>query len=378
MTKADLFQPMHADADLHPQFRGFMRSESHAPGRAMMRAVYADFHDADGNFREQFQATGFDARTFELYLSAVFTEQGWTVDRSHDRPDFLLTKAGTTICVEATTANPSGPGLKPYEHTGGPERTPDELRDYLANEVPIRFGGPLFTKLQKKYWDLPYVAGGPLVFAIESFHGPGALALGPSSLAYYLFGIRQRWYHDDTGTLVVIPDQVSGHKIPGKEIPSGFFFQPDAEHVSAVLFSNSGTAPKFNRMGHQGPFHSDAVRMLRYGTCYDHDPNETRPAAFLYEVGDPKWPETWREGTTLIHNPRALHSVPAGILGAGEEQRLEDGKIVAKMYEDFHPFGSITLNVAGGISTVELQRIANKLSEELLAQFPDHKEQPTS
>lgn len=47
---------------------------------------------SDGNFAEQFQTTGFDSRTFELYLFALFREQGWTVDRSASRPDFRLTK----------------------------------------------------------------------------------------------------------------------------------------------------------------------------------------------------------------------------------------------------------------------------------------------
>ncbi|MDE5446246.1 MULTISPECIES: hypothetical protein [Bradyrhizobium] len=37
----------------------------------MMQAVFADFHDADGNFVEQFQTIGFDARIFELYLHAL-------------------------------------------------------------------------------------------------------------------------------------------------------------------------------------------------------------------------------------------------------------------------------------------------------------------
>lgn len=70
-------------------------------------------------------------------------------------------------------------------------------------------------------------------------------------------------------------------------------------------------------MGQEGAFRSNAVRMIRYGTCYRHDPNAALPAPFVYEVGDGEWQETWREGTTLIHNPAALHPVPAGLLGAG-------------------------------------------------------------
>jgi len=341
----------------------------HAPARAMMRAIYADFDDPDGNFLEQFQTTGFDARTFELYLFALFREQRWTTDRSHQRPDFLLRKSDVELFVEATTANQRGPGIKPY-NLHPPERTPAELQAYLSNEVPIRLGSPLFSKLKEKYWELPHVASHPLIFAIENFHGDGSLSHTSSTLAYYLYGIKQRWYHDDDGNLIITPEQVASHSIPGKEIPSGFFFQPDTQYVSAVLFSNSGTAPKFNRMGHEGAFHSDAVRMIRYGTCYRDDPNSALPAPFVYEVGNPEGKETWREGTVLIHNPNALRPVPPGLLGAGEEEWFEDGRIVARVAEPFHPFGSLTLNFPGSTPTAKLQKIADRLSAKLTELLP--------
>jgi hypothetical protein len=369
MSQPSLFTPLRPAAELHPQFRGLSTSPMHAPARDMMQAVFADFHDADGNFVEQFQTSGFDARTFELYLHALFKEQGWAIDRSRPRPDFCLTKSGVEICVEATTANQAGGATQPYNLTP-PERTPTEIRSYLAHEVPIRLGSPLFSKLQKKYWELPHVAGRPLIFAIENFQAAGSLSYSSSTLASYLFGLRQRWYHDDDGNLIIEPDQIAVHRIPGKEIPSGFFFQPDTQHVSAVFFSNSGTAPKFNRMGHEGPFHSDSVRMIRYGTCYRDDPNSALPAPFVYEVGDGEWQETWREGTTLIHNPNALHPVPAGLLGAGAEERLEGGRIVSTIADPFHPYGSLTMNFPGHTSTRNLQKVANRLSAQLLQLLP--------
>jgi hypothetical protein len=162
----------------------------------------------------------------------------------------------------------------------------------------------------------------------------------------------------------------NGLTFPRKEIPSGFFFQPDAQHISAVLFSISGTAPKFNRMGQEGPFHSNAVRMIRYGTRYRHDPNAAFPAPFVYEVGHSEWQETWREGTTLIHNPTAFHPVPAGLPGAGAEQRLEGSQIVADLAEPFRPYGSVTHNYPGDISTSHLQKIVNDLSATLMQLLP--------
>lgn len=72
--------------------------------------------DPDGNLVEQFQTRGFDARTFEIYLHALFTEAGHVIDRSHDRPDFMITRDGLTVAVEAVTANPQpSKAYQPYE-----------------------------------------------------------------------------------------------------------------------------------------------------------------------------------------------------------------------------------------------------------------------
>jgi hypothetical protein len=71
----------------------------------MMNEVWATFDDADGNFVEQFQTTGFDARTFELYLGAYFRRSGFTVDRSFARPDFIIERDGNRAAVEVTTSN---------------------------------------------------------------------------------------------------------------------------------------------------------------------------------------------------------------------------------------------------------------------------------
>ncbi|WP_279497938.1 hypothetical protein [Aeromonas veronii] len=65
-----------------------------------------------------------------------------------------------------------------------------------------------------------------------------------TALSEYLYGMRNR----------IIDGKPNSHKIKthrwnGKEIPSGFFYQEQAENISAVMFSNQATIPKFNRMG---------------------------------------------------------------------------------------------------------------------------------
>lgn len=107
-----------------------------------------------------------------------------------------------------------------------------------------------------------------------------------------------------------------------KEIPAGFLFQPEADQISAVLFSNAGTVAKFNRMGLQSGSY-DKVKALRMGLLYDPDPTATMPQPFAYVVGDRQ--EMWGEEVVLFHNPNAKIPVPKGFFGDIVEVEMRAG-----------------------------------------------------
>lgn len=360
---ADIGKP---DSELHPQFVGTRDAAGYAPARHLIRALQQNFADPDGNFVQQFQTFGFDARTFEFFLSVMFAEAGHNLDRSHGRPDFLIVKDGLTAAVEAVTANPPPTKIiQPYQALGvaQPEA---EMMQTLEHILPIRLGSPLFSKLKKKYWELAHVEGRPLVLAIEDFHTSGSLSTSSTPLTNYLYGLGQRWWHDEAGNLVIEHNDVSTHKHGDKEIPSGFFRQEGAENISAVLFCNSGTIAKFNRMGHQGDYKTRGVRMLRWGICYRHDPNAVMPEPFVYEVGAPgDHVETWSEGTVLIHNPGAVHPLPQGWLGASIEQSLSANQITTLALERFLPYMSMT-NVLVNASRGDVRKQAELIFRILL------------
>jgi len=136
---------------------------------------------------------------------------------------------------------------------------------------------------------------------------------------------------------------IASHKVDGKEIPSGYFFQPDSEHVSAVLFSLSGTISKFNRMGKQAGFGDPNVIMIRHGTCYDHDPNACLPRRFQYKV-DENGQETWGEGLSMFHNPNAIYPVPEELFPSIAHHYFQNGHIFGNIPE-FHPYASITYHI---------------------------------
>lgn len=340
----DLFRQIVADKKLHPQYVNLRDLPGYAPARAMMDELANLFADVDGNFVEQFQSTGFDARTFELFLSAMFEEQGHELVRNYDRPDFLLKKDGFEVFVEAVTANPpDGIGGKPYRAFPKP-RSMTEAIFYHQHEIPIRLGSPLYSKLKKRYWELPHVKDKPLVLAIEDFHTDGSLSISSSPLITYLFGAEATWSKAYNGKLDIGKSRVEKH-VGSKEIPSGFFLQENAEYISAVLFVNSGTVAKFNRMGQLRGHATNKFHMFRYGTYYDWDPMAIRPKSFVYEVGDPTAPpEDWRQGTDLIRNPNALHPLPEDWIGAAVETTLGDNQIIPTFatVNEFFPYMSVT------------------------------------
>ena len=69
--------------------------------------------DPNGNFVDDYQADGFHSRLFELACFAYLEEAGMNLDRTHEAPDFLASRGGTRIAIEAsTTANDHRAGYR--------------------------------------------------------------------------------------------------------------------------------------------------------------------------------------------------------------------------------------------------------------------------
>jgi len=227
-----LFRSIVSDDKLDDRFRLVRDNWTHHSTRMMMDEVFATFQDVDGNFVEQFQSTGFDARTWELYLHAGFTRSGFGVQHVGAAPDFMLTRSGVTAAVEATTCNPPGGGPRPNPSNPTFLSDPEEAEARQRHIAPIRYGSALTSKLKKAYWNLPHVAGKPFVLAIEPFYDAKALALSGSSLAMYLYGRTD--VLDVSRPRGIRPEPVDTHTLGPKTIPSGFFQLPESEHVSAA------------------------------------------------------------------------------------------------------------------------------------------------
>jgi hypothetical protein len=181
----------------------------------------------------------------------------------------------------------------------------------------------------------------PLILAIEMFYDQESLFYSSSALSTYLYGFRHSYVWDSEGKPRTVAEKVDSHEFAGKSIPSGFFLQPDAARISAVLFGNSGTISKFNRMGQQGSHYNPRITLIRFGNCYNPEPDAVVPDRFIYTVGDQQYREWWGQGLEMFHNPAAIHPVDHLLITGISHHWLKDERI----YTDsprFHPYNSIT------------------------------------
>ncbi|SDT32291.1 hypothetical protein SAMN05216598_5035 [Pseudomonas asplenii] len=344
----DLFSTNLPEEKLHRAFHMLNHQPHWVPARDIMTEMMRHFVDIDGNFVEQFQTTAFDSRIWELYLYAALLELGLFVKKEHEAPDFEVSSGRAKVFIEAVTVGPSphDSPLPPPTDNFPLLRPLKEVRELLKTRAPIRFGSALYSKLnrKKKYWDLEHVQGYPLVFAIADFHEDQSMTWSSPALLEYLYAISHDFVYDDAGQLVIHPQKVETHEYQGKVIPSGYFFQPGADNVSAILFSASGTISKFNRMGRLAGFGLADQLIIRWGMKHRHDPNAAVPDPFIIQIEQGTVTESWAEGLSMFHNPNAKFPVDPNMFPGIAHHWFEDGQIKS-LLPDFHVYNSFTWNL---------------------------------
>jgi len=329
----DFFASVVPEDRLNPTFKILRSAERYSPARELIKAMMRFYEDTDGNFVEQFQTTAFDARIWELYLFATFTELGYASAPGLAVPDFLLSGLAGSLGIEATSVNPPhGGDIKPPGDKVG-------LTAYMENYVPIKLARVLKRKLEKKkpYWEIPEMRGVPFVIAVQDFHLPGAMRMIVSAMTEYVFGVRHSLEKGERRI-----EWIDEHVWENSREQSGFFGLPNAENISAVIVNPQGTLPKFNRMGFLAEFGNRRVRMVRSGYASGERNPENPMLKFEHKVHDPGYSETWVEGMVVLHNPLARIELPPEMVpGARHEFLQPDGRIMS-LIPDFHPLFSET------------------------------------
>lgn len=335
----DLFQDLNNEEKQHPYFKLLKSNIALSSALEAVKEVSYHYKDIDGNFIDQFQSeNGFDSRVWELFLFCFFREQFFSFKRNFNAPDYMVEKFNQEIAVEAVIVS------RKTEIESEPKR-PEEIQKKLDNETPLLFGNALFDKMKKKYWEKEHVKDKPFVIAIADFHDTMSMTWTYNALLDYLYGYRYEHSLNKKGELIVKPVKIGDYTKPnGTKIPSGFFFQPDSENVSAIIFSSCGTLSKFNRMGKQAGLGSEIPTLIRIGTFYNHEPNADKPNFITYQVNEDS-NETWSEGTVVFHNPNAKIPLnPAFFDDRVAQSFFEDELIYSKMPKVF-PYNSFTQNL---------------------------------
>lgn len=170
----------------------------------------------------------------------------------------------------------------------------------------------------------------PFVLAVHDFCFEDSMTWSAPAINDYLYGLRASWNKDTTGALHITEKPIKYHRWGNKcPLPSGFFNQPETEHISAVLFSNSATLSKFSRMGKLAGLGNPEVIMFRAGLKHDFNPNADKPIGFVADVEPGKYSEDWTEGVQLFHNPHALLPIPPRIFTRCAHHFIRDGQRVA-------------------------------------------------
>lgn len=326
----DFFRPISPEAKLHPNFKALTRAEKYLPARDIIASMMRYHKDLDGNYVQQFQTTAFDARLWELYFFATFTEMVFARDEDANAPDFVLVSNRGPLAVEATTVNP------PDNFTPKLPKTNKQQDDFINNYMVIKLARALRAKLTKKYWEAPLIKGIPFVLAVQDFSFKGSMTVIDRIAVDYLYG----WRHSYRNGRAKVT-KIAGHRYKTMYEPSGFFDLPDAENVSAVIINPQGTLPKFNRMGYLAGFGPRDLKMTRSGVA--RGTSFERPLVpFTQKVYAPDYQENWVEGMVVLHNPNAKIALEHELIPGALHKCADKNGDLDAIAPDFHPLVSRT------------------------------------
>jgi len=318
----------------------------HLSAAWVINQLYLSMPNPDKNFVSDFQTDNFHTRLWELYLLACFREQGLEVFQDQKSPDFHIRNNNGEAFVEAVTANPKD--NERYNHANTkPTLAPTHPYERQLGSAATRYAKTLRSKIQKNYHDMDHVKGKPLAIAIADFHASSSMVWSREALPCYLYGLTAQ-VEDKMGNreAVAVP---ADRLLNDPDIPAGLFNNDENSQLSAVIFSNSCTLGKFNRMGFLAGVQPPGLTMTRRAGMFDPTPGALEwidiDLDVLSEEYSALWPdgEEWSIELEVFHNPYAEYPLPRELLPFATHWYREGEELICRAHYENLVLSSVTL-----------------------------------
>ena len=298
--------------------RMLLEEPKHYPAFIVMQELAYWCKDPDGIFIRDFQSASFNSRLFELYLNAVFYEMDFVICRDYAQPDYIISKNGIDIAVEAATVAEQE---EPTEKLILDHEAVEDLQRYVKEQMPFKFARTLLKKVRHKpeplklcYWELDHTKGKPFIIALHDYSRRLSMSISMPALQSYLYGVDM-----DSGS------KIEQHLFENRSIQSNFFGSNKNENVSAILLATHATIPKFDRMGVVAGIEQKNVKSIVRGIKTDEG---CIPMPFTALVNAPSYQEPWCTAIYMFHNPKALNPIRPELFSRVIHIFEEDGEIV--------------------------------------------------
>jgi hypothetical protein len=310
-----------------------LAQQSRHPAAWMLNQLYLALPHPDPNWVSDCQTQGFHNRLWEAHLLACLREQGLHVSQPNESPDFRIgNDAGEVAWIEAVTANPP----VPYNHYNAPPAQIPEGRESLFfGPAALRFAKTIGNKLDRRYHDLPHVVGHPFVLAIADFQAASSMVWSREGLIGYLYGQGAK-VSEVAGELKAEPVPVE-HVLGKSKFPAGLFANDGCPHLSAVMFSNACTIPKFYRVPVTAGVAASGFRYTRIGAFFDRTEGALNNIPFCLDIRSTDyrslWPlgyEPWSAELEVFHNPFAAIPFSMEMLPAATHWFEQNGEYVCR------------------------------------------------
>lgn len=305
-------------------------------GAWMLNQLYLAMPNPDDNWASDCRTDNFHTRLWEVLLFASLREQGLLVTQDCPSPDFHVSnRKGGEAWVEAVTAN----STVPFDHANAEHvAPPGDRRERALGAAAVRYAKTLKSKMDKGYTRMPHVSGKPFALAVADFHAPGSMVWSRAALIAYLYGFTARkvWVGGNQVAVAEVVERLLGEQ----EIPAGLFFAPEAEGLSAVIFSPAATLAKLSRVPISFGGSTGDYRYVRIGEFADFTPGALRGKPFSMDVNSDEYRalwgpydyEPWTAEIEVFHNPGAKHPIDPSLFPEASHWLPVEGAMDCKRF----------------------------------------------